>query len=167
MASLVGPPPGGLDGRIAGGEVPFYGVAGHDGIVHQEAERQDEGRDRHLLQVDAEQVDHAEGHGQRDRDGEHHQHGGAPLPEADERHDDHERDGLVERVHEEVEVLLHLQRLVGGALDEEVGGKAPLHPGEGLVHLVAELVDLLADRASGCRGRWRDSAASARPHPAG
>ena len=53
-------------------------------------------------------------------------------------------DRFIQRVHEEIDVLLDLQRLIGGARDDKVGGKTSLHPGEGLVHLVAELVDLLA-----------------------
>ena len=50
----------------------------------------------------------------------------APLPEADQRDEDDEHDRLVEAAHEEVDVLLDLQRLVGGAARMRSGGSLVL-----------------------------------------
>ncbi len=83
-------------------------------------ERDDQRRDRHLLQIDAEHLHHAERHGQRDRNGERHQQRRAPLPKADQRHEHHQHDRLVQALHEQVDVLLHLPRLVRGASEDQI-----------------------------------------------
>ena len=98
---------------MAGGELALDRVAGDDRIVDQQAERDDQRGDRDLLQVDAEQVHHAERHRQRDRDRQRHQQRRAPLPEADQRDEDDQDDRLVEAAHEQVDVLADLPRLIG------------------------------------------------------
>jgi hypothetical protein len=72
-----------------------------------------------------------------------HQQRRAPLPEADERHDDDERDRLVEAAHEEVDALFHLARLIRGAREDQVGRQLCLQLLEGGIHLLAEVADLL------------------------
>ena len=96
VASLVGPSHAATIGGCPSLELALDGVAGDDRIVDQQAERDDQRGDRDLLQVDAEQVHHAEGHRQRDRDRQRHQQRRAPLPEADQRDEHDQRDRLVE-----------------------------------------------------------------------
>ena len=48
---------------------PHIVVDNYDGIVHHHAQHYNQRRDRHLLQLDATGVQHAEGHGHRDRNG--------------------------------------------------------------------------------------------------
>ncbi len=105
------------------GERALDGVAGDDGIVDEQAERDDQRGDRDLLEIDAEDVREAEGQGERDRNRDRHQHCGAPFPESDERDDDDESDRFVKRVHEEIDVFFDLARLIGSVGDDEVGGK--------------------------------------------
>ena len=129
---------------LALGQRALDRIAGDHRVVHQQAEGDDQGGDGNLLDIDAEQVHHAEGHCQGDGDGDGHQHRGAPLPKAEPRHQHHQHDRLVERIHEQAEVLFHLQRLVGGAGDDQVLGKILLHRRELGVDAAAEGVDLLA-----------------------
>ena len=90
------------------------GVAGDDGIINQQAERNNESCDGDLLQIDAKQVGESEGQREGDRNRNRHQHRGAPFPESHEGNDDDEGDRFVQRVHEEVDVFFNLARLVGG-----------------------------------------------------
>ena len=136
------------DGRMLVGERAFDGVAGDDGIVDEQAERDDQRGDRDLLEVDAEQVGEAEGEGERDGNRDRHQHGGAPFPESDERDDDDERDRFVERVHEEIDVFFDLARLVGGVGDDQVGGEKLARFFQFFFDVLGEFCDLLAHFAS-------------------
>src|SRR5262245_12662286 len=86
---------------------------------------------------------HAEGHGEGDRNRDCHQQGRSPLPKADERDDDHQDNGFFQRAHEQVEILLYLQRLVGGADDHQVVRQVIADGGEFFVNALAELCDLL------------------------
>jgi len=97
-----------------------------------------------LLQIDAEHVHHAERHRQRQRNGERHQHRGAPFPKTDERDEHHEKDRFVQAAHEQIDVLGDLQRLVGSAGENQIFGQAMLDIGERLVDGFAEFADLLA-----------------------
>src|ERR1700748_3940761 len=85
-----------------------------------------------------------EGHRERDGNGYGPQDGGPAFPESDERYDDNERDGFVERVHEEVGVFFYLARLVGGVSDDEIGGEEAFCFGELLFDVLGETRDLLA-----------------------
>ena len=125
-------------------ELSLDGIAGHDRVVDEQAEGDDERGDRHLLDVEAQQVHHREGHGERERNGEPHDQRRPPLPEADERDENHQRNGLVEAAHEELHVLSHLQWLVGGPRQHQVRGEQRGHPGEGGIHGGAEVADLPA-----------------------
>jgi hypothetical protein len=59
-------------------------------------------------------VDEAEGHRKGDGDGNRHEQRGAPFPESNQRDDHHQANGFVQSIHEQVDLLLHLDRLVGG-----------------------------------------------------
>jgi len=120
VASLVGPSQAAISGGVSGREVPLDGVAGHHRIVHQETQRDYERGDGNLLQIQAEHVHHAEGHGQRDGNRQGHQEGRSPLPEADQGNDHNQDDGLVQAVHEQVDAFLNLARLIGGARHDEI-----------------------------------------------
>ncbi len=74
VASLVGP---------AIGKTALDAVTGHDGYVHQQAKRDDQGRHRHLLQIDSQHIGNAEGHTQRDRNCKGHDQRQTPFPKAD------------------------------------------------------------------------------------
>ncbi len=81
---------------------------------------------------------------QRDRNRDRHQQRRAPLPEADQRDDHYQTDRFVQRVHEEVDLLFHLYRLVGGVDHHQVVGQVLLHAVQLLGHVPAEEIDLLA-----------------------
>ena len=70
-ASFVGPPPRGELPWMSCGDVALDGITRDDRIIHQQAERDDQARDRDLLQIDTEDLHHAESHGKGDwyRDG--------------------------------------------------------------------------------------------------
>jgi hypothetical protein len=63
---------------------------------------------RHLLKIDAQHVDDAEGHSECDRYRQSHDQCQSPLPEANERDDHDQDDRFVQRTQEEVNVLLYL-----------------------------------------------------------
>jgi hypothetical protein len=128
---------------MSGREVSLDGVAGDHRVVDQQAQCDDERGDRDLLQIDAEREHDPERHRQRDRNRERHQQRRAPFPEADERHDDDERDRLVEAAHEQVDAFLHLARLIGRAREHQVVRKLRPELVERRVHLHAEVADLL------------------------
>ena len=142
-ASFVGPSQLAMTRRMPVGERAFDGVAGDDGIVHEQPKRDDQRGDRDLLQVDAEHVGEAEGQGERDRHRNRHQHGGAPLPETDERDDDDESDRFVKRVHEEIDVFFDLARLIGSMGDDQVGGKKLARFFQLFFDVLGEFCDLL------------------------
>ena len=144
LGELGGPEPGGDDPRVAEPQVPLDGVARHHRVVDEQAQRDDQRGDRDLLELDAQREHHPERHRQRDRDGQRHQDGRAPLPESHQGHQDHEDDGLVQRVHEQGDVFLHLARLVRGPRQDEVGGELGPEPRQRAVHGAAEVGDLLA-----------------------
>src|SRR3954462_31606 len=137
-----GPEPRGEAAGLARLQLPFDGIARHHGIVDQEPERDDQRRDRHLLDVDAEQVHErvAEREGERDRERE--QERRAPLPEPDQANEYDDRDGLVEADQEEVDLLLHLARLIGGAGEDQVFRKRGPDAGQLGVDVRAEVGDL-------------------------
>ncbi len=128
---------------LAAVELALDRVTRHHRHVHQQAQRDDERGDRDLLQVDAERRRHAERERQRERDAERQQHRRAPLPEPHERHQHYQDDRLPQAAHQQVDVLLHLQRLVGGAGQDQVGRQPVAHHGQRRVHRVPEVADLL------------------------
>ena len=94
------------------------------GIVDQQAERDDERRDRHLLDVDAERrciMPNVIASVMRDR--QRHQQRRAPLPEPDERDEHDQHDGFLQAAAEEVQLLAHLTLLIGRRADDEIGRK--------------------------------------------
>jgi hypothetical protein len=64
---------------------------------------------------------HRGGRGPRHVEIAHAGHVGAIGVEADERHDDHQGDRFVQAVHEQVDVLADLPRLIGGSCQDQVG----------------------------------------------
>ena len=77
-------------------QVPRDVLDHDDGVVDQQAERDDEARDRNLVQREAEEPQRGHAHGQRQRDGDHDDAGGAePEGEQGDR-DQCERDAEVE-----------------------------------------------------------------------
>ncbi len=109
VASLVGPSHAADDVGLPLGQRALDRIAGDHWVVHQQTEGDDQGGDGNLLDIDAQQIQDAEGHRQGDGDGDGHQDGGAPLPKAEPRHQHYQGDRLVERIHEQAEILFHLQ----------------------------------------------------------
>src|SRR5262249_54808594 len=140
---LRGSEPGGMKPRDSGPQFAFDCVIGHYRIVDEKAQRYDERRDGDLLQVDVHHVYHPECHRERDGHGERHQQRRTPLPEPDKGDHYHQADGLVKRLHEEIDVFFHLQRLVGGTSDDQVGWQSGAHLFHLLVYRLAELLNLL------------------------
>ena len=138
------PQPRGNDIGIPFRQRSLDGIAGDHGIVHQQPQGNDQGGDGNLLDIDAEQIHRAKRHRQGDGDGDRHQHCRTPLPESEPRNQHHQRDRLVERIHEQADVFFHLQRLVRGARDDQILGKILLHRRKLGVDAFAECVDLLA-----------------------
>ena len=135
--------PRGNDVWVSLGQRPLDRITGNHRIIHQQPESNDQRRDRYLLNIDPEQVQGPERHRQRDRDGDGHQHGGAPLPEAEPGNQHHQRDRLVQRIHEQAEILFYLQRLVRSAGDDQIVRQILLHRRQLGVDATAERVDLL------------------------
>ena len=134
------------------GKFPFDGVVGNHRIVYQQAECDDQRGDRYLLQIDPNGVRHPEGHGQGDGHRQRHEEGRAPLPESDQRDQHHEADGLVQRFHKQVDVLLDLQRLVRGVGNDQIGRQKAADLGQFPVHAGAEFLDLLSRPHVDCEG---------------
>jgi hypothetical protein len=139
------------------------GVRRDDGIVDQEAQRDDERRDADLLNVESEQLHEPERERQRDRDAHREHQRRVPLEEADEGDDHDEPHRLEETAHEEVDVLHDLPGLIARARDDEVLGERPAHVVERRVDLGAEVSDL---RAGAHEDAHRDGTRSL-PLPAG
>jgi len=139
-----GPEPCGEASGLARIQLPFDGIACHHGVVDQEPERDDQRRDRHLLDVDAEQVHERVAERERERDGEREQERRAPLPEPDQADEYDDRDRLVEADEEQVDLLLDLARLIGGAGQDQVFRKRGPDAGELRVDVGAEVGDLAA-----------------------
>src|SRR5262245_11379687 len=76
-----------------------------------------------MLNVKVEKLHEAEGHRERDRYRERHQESGPPLPEPDQRNQDHKQHGLPEASVEQIEFLAHLALLIGGYADDEIRRK--------------------------------------------
>src|SRR5262249_1319374 len=85
----------------------------------------------------------AESHGQRHRNGKSHKQGRAPFPEPNQRNQHNQSDRLVERVHEEVNVLFHLARLIGSANNHQVVREELFDRAKFFVDVFAKKSDLL------------------------
>src|SRR5271167_4624382 len=125
-------------------QVAFYAVAGDHRHVHEKTHRDDQRCDGDLLKIDSQHIHNAEGHRQCDGYGESHNQRQAPLPKSDQRNDDHEYDGFEKRPHEQVNVLVDLQRLIGGVRQNQVGGKNLTKLRELQIHGLSEARDLLS-----------------------
>jgi hypothetical protein len=86
-------------------------------------------------------------HAERHREGERNADASssrAPLPEPDERDQHHQGNRFPQAVHEQVDILLHLERLIGGARNDQVGREPVAQDGKGRIHRLAEDADLLS-----------------------
>ena len=119
--SFSGPSHAAIDRGCALRELALDRIAGDDRIVHEQPERDDERRNRHLLNVEADELHQSESHRQRDRDRQRHQQSRTPFPESHERDEDHEHDGFPEAAIEQIQLLAHLPLLVGRRADDEIG----------------------------------------------
>ena len=144
VASFVGPSQAATILRMALSQHALDRIAGYDRVIYQQAERDNQGRYRYLLNIDSEHVHHAEGHGQGDGDGNRHQYGRAPLPKADQRDQHNQNDRLIQGVHEQADVLFDLQRLIGGPGNDQILGQVLLDRSQLLINTSAEGVNLLA-----------------------
>lgn len=70
---LSGAEPGRDERRMVDGEIALDRVTGYHRIIHKQPERNNQGCDRDLLQVNSDRLHHAERHEQRDRNRERHQ----------------------------------------------------------------------------------------------
>ena len=102
-------------------------IAGDYRHVHQQPERDDQGGDGNLLQIDPEDVRHAERQRERNRDRQRHENRGTPAPEPEPGDYDDQDDRLPEARHEQVDVLRHLPGLIGGSGENQVSGQLPFH----------------------------------------
>lgn len=87
-----------------------------DGVVHQQAESDDERPGGDTMQVDVEQPHRGEGDRQHHRDGQRHHQAGTPL-ERKEGHRQHDGDGFEETLHEEPDRVADDAGLVVDPLD--------------------------------------------------
>jgi hypothetical protein len=96
------------------------------------------------LNIDAQKVSETKRHCQSDRNRNCHQYGRAPFPESDERYDHHKRDRFVQRVHEEIDVLFHLPRLIRCGCNDQVRRQQFLRLGDFPLHVLRKLRNLFA-----------------------
>src|SRR6266481_6078845 len=89
VASLVGPSQAALDA-----------VTRHYGYVYEQAQRNYQRGHRHLLQVDSQHVGNAEGHAERNRNGQGHDERQAPFPKSNQRNNDDKDDRFVQGTQE-------------------------------------------------------------------
>ncbi len=118
-------------------------VGHHDRVVHHDAERYDQARERDLVQLDPQGPHRAEGHrhGHRNRDGGDRRH---RQREQQHRDQDDRDDRDHEFPHEVIDPFFHHGRLIG---DQHLGhprGEPLGHHGKAFVHLVAELDHVIA-----------------------
>ena len=78
------------------------------------------------------------------RNRQRHENRGTPAPEAEPGDHDDQHNRLPEALHEKVDVLRHLPRLIGGPGQNEVGRQQPLHLFHSFVDQLAEYSDLLS-----------------------
>ncbi|MGY4425759.1 hypothetical protein ACVWY2_008208 [Bradyrhizobium sp. JR6.1] len=112
-----------------------------DGVVDQEAERNDQRAERDAVQIERHRVHHDEDDAEHQRHRECHHDAGAPA-ERDKGDEQHDRERLDEGVHELADGVLDHLGLVGDLLDvdalrhrlQELGGR--------LLDLLAELEDV-------------------------
>src|SRR5271157_2646311 len=129
--------------RGAGAQLTLDRIPCHNRHIYQQAERDDQSRDRNLLNINVKNVNDAEGHRQRQGDGSCHQHGGTPVPESNQGDDHDENNGLIETTHQQTDKLLYLPRLVRRASHNKVSRQLRAHVGKGLVDRGAKLENLL------------------------
>ena len=91
--------------------------------LDQQAQRDDQRCDGDLLEIDSQHIRDAKRHRECDRYCQRHDQRQPPLPKPNQRHQDDENNGFPKRPHEEVDVLLDLERLIGGVRQNQVGGK--------------------------------------------
>ena len=121
FASLVGPSHAATSREWPAGKIALDRIARDDGVIDEQAQRDDERRDRDLLEVDPQHMHHPERHRERDRNSQRHQQRRSPFPESDQRHQHDECDRFVQASHEEVNVLVHLPRLIRCAGQGQIG----------------------------------------------
>jgi len=136
------------------------GIPRHHRIIDEQSQCDDKGGDRHLLQIDAQHPHRAEGHRKSERDRQRNQQRGAPFPETYQCDEDDERDRFVERVHQQVEVLVHLARLVRSSRDDQVFRQPAFEVTQEAIDGFAERVNLLAGTHKNCEGNCAISAPS-------
>ena len=118
-------------------------VGRDDRRVHQQPQRDDQRRDRDLLEVDPDQLRQAQGHRDRHRDGDGDQQRAAPLHEH-QRHQHHDDDRLDQVLVEAVDLLANLLRLVARALDAQVRREQLLQVRDRRVHVAVVVGDVRA-----------------------
>jgi hypothetical protein len=80
-----------------------------DRIVHQQPQSQNQRAERHLVQADAEQLHEQRRGRQHERNGDHHHHAGAHS-QAQQTHQQHDRDRFGHRLQEVVDRMRHRAR---------------------------------------------------------
>ena len=126
---------GGLVGRLAHAQVAFNVFHLHNGIVHQNADDQRHGQQRHHVDRETHVVHTDEGRYGRQRQRHSRHKGGAPVAQK-EPHHNHRQDGtFVQHGHGGVKLLLHRCHKVKGLRQLQVGvagfefGQCLLHGG--------------------------------------
>ena len=168
-ADLVHGLVGGVARAQARAQIALNVLHHHDGIVHHDADREDEAEQREIVKREAERRHDEEGPDQRDRDGNDRDDGGAPglQKQDDDNHDQHDRleqrrDHLVDRLLDELgrvvgDPVAHargealgelLHGVEHGAGGRECIGAGPLEDADGGGHLIVEIrVGGVAERA--------------------
>lgn len=134
---------GGVPPGHASVEVVEVGVDDDDGVVDDHPEHDDQGGEGHGVQGNAADVHDADGDEDADGDGGGGDNGGAEGEE-DHHHENHYDDGNHQVAHEGGDGLVDDFRLVGDALDLNVGGQFLLEGGEDFVDFLAVLNDVVA-----------------------
>ena len=164
FASLVGPSHAATSREWPSGKIALDRIARDDGVVDEQAQRDDERRDRDLLEVDPQHMHHPERHRERDRNSQRHQQGRSPFPESDQRHQHHERDRFVQASHEEVNVLVHLPWLIRCAGQGQIGRQLRAQFFKLGIDRLAKVTDLLpGPHLNGKRDRLRPAPSAIGP----
>ena len=132
-----------VESLFAGSHLHHNGFGHHDGVVHQHPQRNNQRRDGHHIQPDAENGHQQHRHHHRHRhEGSHHQPG--PKSQKNQHHQHHNADRLKQRRHKVVDLLLHPSGLIRDRVELDADGIKLLKPGHQRGDLLAQNRDVPA-----------------------
>ena len=133
--------PGSLAPRYAAVQAIHIVVRDDDGVVHHNAEHYNQGRDRNLVQLNANRVQNAERGADSHRNGHRRNHGDAKRQQND-GHQNDRANGEQKLAPQVGHALLHHGRLVGHQVEMDVRRQNRLERVEDVADLLAKLHDV-------------------------